>query len=204
MKNAIEAINPEEVDIYSVQQRRDKFKVYELLETLEDLDEAEDFKAEHDEDAITFEENYFNTASKIERLLTVQGNPNQVQITHVEEHTRDISQMHFSKIAIPKFSGNYEDWYLFYNTFESIIHSNPRLTSIQKFHYLISSLQDNATDVIQSLEINSDNYEEALQLLKQCYDDKRIIAQEHIKAMFDLPVITKGNHNTFRQLIDHV
>ncbi|KMQ89917.1 pao retrotransposon peptidase [Lasius niger] len=68
----------------------------------------------------------------------------------------------------------------------------------------IPKFSGDAAHVIQSLEINAENYEEALQLLKQRYDDKRIIAQEHIKALFDLPVITKGNYNALRQLIDHV
>jgi len=219
MKNAIDSIDPQNFDSIALQQRCDKFKeywnqyndvqaaIYELLDKAEGLQNIETLKTEQDEDAANFEENYFAIASKIERLLigTSQhaNSHDQAQVSF-EERTRDISQMHLPKIAIPKFSGKYEDWYPFYNTFESIIHSNQRLTSIQKFHYLISSLEGDATHVIQSLEINSDNYQEALQLLKQRYDDKRIIAQEHIKALFDLPTVTKGNHIALRQLIDHV
>jgi len=51
---------------------------------------------------------------------------------------------------------------------------------------LISFLEGDVTHVIQPLEINSDNYQETLDLLKQHYDDKYIITQEHIKALFDL------------------
>jgi len=69
---------------------------------------------------------------------------------------------------------------------------------------LISSLEGDATHVIQSLEINSDNYQEALDLLKQLYDDKRIIIQEHIEALFDLTPVAKGNHTALRKLIDDV
>jgi len=43
-----------------------------------------------------------------------------------------------------------------------------------------------------------------LSLLTQRYDDKRVIAQQHIKALFDLPTITKGNYVTLRKLVDDV
>lgn len=64
---------------------------------------------------IRFEENYFSIASKIERLLASAReveNVNQApaaQIPSPEGYVRDISQVHLPKIAIPKFSGNYED-----------------------------------------------------------------------------------------------
>lgn len=54
------------------------------------------------------------------------------------------------------------------------------------------------------MEITSDNYHQALDLLKQRYDDKRVIAQEHIKALYELPTAPKGNHSVLRKLIDDV
>lgn len=55
-----------------------------------------------------------------------------------------------------------------------------------------------------NLEITSNNYQEALDLLKQRYDDKRMITQEHIRALYDLPVVPKGNSVALRRLIDNV
>ncbi|XP_071640886.1 uncharacterized protein [Temnothorax longispinosus] len=121
-----------------------------------------------------------------------------------EGYVRDISQIHLPKISIPTFSGSYKNWYPFYNTFESMIHLNQRLTNIQRFHYLISSLEGDAAHVIKSLEITSNKYQEALDLLKQRYDDKRMIAQEHIRALYDLPAVTRGNSIALRNLIDDV
>jgi len=56
--------------------------------------------------------------------------------------------------------------------------------------------------VIKSLEITPDNYNEVLDLLKQCYDDKRVIAQQHVKSLYDLSTITKGNYQDLCKLID--
>lgn len=34
------------------------------------------------------------------------------------------------------------------------------------------------------------------------YDNKRLIMQKHIKAIFDLPPIPKENHTTLRHVVD--
>ncbi|KYQ58858.1 hypothetical protein ALC60_02141 [Trachymyrmex zeteki] len=39
-------------------------------------------------------------------------------------------------------------------------------------------------------------------MLKRRYDDKRLIIQKHVKALFDLPSISKENHTKLRQLLD--
>jgi len=83
-----------------------------------------------------------------------------------------------------------------------MIHLNTKLTNIQRFYYLISSLKGDTAHVIKSLEITPDNYCEALELLKQRYDNKRVISQEYIKALYDLSTITKNNHVALRKLID--
>jgi len=220
MKNAIDAIDSREIDVIYIKQRKERFmeywnqyneiqvKIYELLDTITDITNAAELKAEQDRDAENFEQEYFSITTKMEHLI-LSGQPavdasNNTQAVVTELHARDISQVHLPKIAIPKFNGNYENWYPFYNTFESMIHSNTRLTNIQKLHYLISSLEGDATHVIQSLEINSDNYQEALDLLKQRYDDRRIITQEHVKALFELTPVAKGSHTALRKLIDDV
>jgi len=137
-------------------------------------------------------------------LPEAANDSNDVQSLTSRTNIRDISQVHLPKIAIPKFNGNYEELYPFHNTFESIIHSNRGLTNVQKFHYLISSLEGDAAHVIKSLEVNADNYKEALSLLKKRYDDRRMIAQEHVRALHDLPTVPKGNHVTLRKLVDDV
>lgn len=190
-RNAIDAINPQTVDITYVKQRKEKFVEYwnlfneiqgqidELLATVVDLENVEELRTEQETKYVNLEENYFCIAGKIERLLSLDYEPvdgnearakrNGEQAPIAEGSVRDISQIHLPKIVIPKFNGNYEDWYPFYldsNTFESIIHENTRLTNIQRFHYLISSLEGDAAHIFKSLEITPDIYVEALDLLK--------------------------------------
>lgn len=60
---------------------------------------------------------------------------------------------------------------------------------MQKLQYLKSS--DEAAKVIQALETTSQNYEVAWALLVERYDNRRIIIQSHVRALFDLPIISK-------------
>ncbi|XP_018357524.1 PREDICTED: uncharacterized protein LOC108757561 [Trachymyrmex cornetzi] len=73
-----------------------------------------------------------------------------------------------------------------------------------KFHYLRSSLKGQAADIIQSLEVSAENYNEAWQMLKRRYDKKRIIIQRHIRALFELQSVSKENFTNLRHLVDGV
>jgi len=170
-----------------------------LLATAEDSHDVDQFKTEQEGKYRDFEENYFLIVSKMEHLLQsslpeATNHSNDMQSLTLETNVRDISQVHLPKINISKFNGNYQEWYPFHDTFELIIHSNSGLTNVQKFRYLISSLEGDAARVIKSLEVNSDNYEKALSLLKKHYDDKRMITLEHVRTLHDLP--TGQSHNT--------
>jgi len=86
----------------------------------------------------------------------------------------------------------------FYDNFKSIIHDNVNLTPVQKLQYLRSS--DEAAQVIQALETTSQNYEVAL--LVERHDNRRIIIQSHVRALFDLPIISKESPLQLRSLVD--
>jgi len=114
------------------------------------------------------------------------------------------SHIRLPKIQLPSFSGSYEDWYTFHDSFKNLIHANENLSAIQKFHYLRSSLKDNAAEVIKSFDITTDNYLKAWQLLNERFDNKRRIVQTHIKAMFEITPIHKENCATLRSLLDNI
>ncbi|XP_018368507.1 PREDICTED: uncharacterized protein LOC108764667 [Trachymyrmex cornetzi] len=67
-----------------------------------------------------------------------------------------------------------------------------------------ASLKGKAAELVQSLEMSADNYEQAWQMLIKRYDNKRLIIQRHLRALFELPSITKENFNALCQLVDGV
>jgi hypothetical protein len=65
------------------------------------------------------------------------------------------------------------------------------LSNVQKFHYLIASLQNEAKDLISNLQNTNENFLVAWQLVTQCYNNKRLIAMMHVKLLSDA-TSTKG------------
>lgn len=105
-------------------------------------------------------------------------------------------------INLPTFAGSYDTWVQFRETFVALIHENAKLSDIQKLHYLKSCLRNEAQKLVQSLEITSDSYSVAWNMLNTRYDNKRIIINNHIKALFELPIVTKDSHVSLRHLLD--
>jgi hypothetical protein len=105
-------------------------------------------------------------------------------------------------INLPSFEGNYIEWVNFKNTFDSMIHERNDLTNIQKFHYLKSSVKGEAQKLIVHLAITHDNYITAYNLLKSRFENKRIIVQQHVNTIINLPQVTKGSPASLRQLLD--
>lgn len=108
------------------------------------------------------------------------------------------------KIELPVFSGSYDDWYFYQDTFEKLIHINNSLSEIEKFHYLRSSLKGKAAEIIKSIETTTDNYNEAWAAIKERFDNKRWIIQKHIKAISDAPALSKENYINLRELLDTI
>jgi hypothetical protein len=83
-----------------------------------------------------------------------------------------------------------------------MIHERNDLTNIQKFHYLKSSVKGEAQKLIVHLAITHDNYVTAYNLLKSRFENKRIIVQQHVNTIINLPQVTKGSPASLRQLLD--
>lgn len=107
-------------------------------------------------------------------------------------------------IQLPTFSGNFEDWLRFHDTFVSLIHLNDSIPKINKFHYLHSSLKDKAANVIGSLEFSAANYDIAWQLLCERYHNNKVLISNHIQALFDIEPILRESATSLRHLNDNL
>jgi len=92
---------------------------------------------------------------------------------------------------LPTFDGKSEDWQQFSDTFQTLIHNNAELSNIQKYQYLITTLQGNATRTIEAVEITSNNYAIAWEFLKNRFEDPVSIKKKHIQCLFEMPRVEK-------------
>ena len=106
------------------------------------------------------------------------------------------------KLGLPSFSGTFDTWLSFRDIFTSMVHENSQVPPIFKFSYLKSCATGEAKEVIDSLQLSEGNYPIARKLLFDRYDNRKFIAENHVKVLFDIPSVSKKF--SVRLLLDNV
>ena len=78
------------------------------------------------------------------------------------------------KLKIQKFDGKIINWQTFWDQFESSIDSQENITDIDKFGYLRNLLCDSARETISGLTLTSENYKNAIQLLRDRFPNPQV------------------------------
>lgn len=107
-------------------------------------------------------------------------------------------------VSIPTFDGTCEHWLEFRDKFLSLVHNSTRISNIQKYHYLKTSLIGRAALVIDSIEFSADNYPIAWEVLINRYNNNNLLIHKHVKALFNVQAITKESAESINNLIDSV
>ena len=153
-KEIIDALEAAQANVDSIQSEQDKidtidFKVGSFIQALEDL-------------IVTIEE---APAVAVEEDIDRDS-------TH--PMPRNIS-LKLPKISLPTFSGKYNEWTPFYDLFKNTVDCNRALSDIQKLQYLKTSLKEQPARLLSHLPTTNANYQVALTILKERYDNKRMI-----------------------------
>ncbi|XP_059054462.1 uncharacterized protein LOC131848562 [Achroia grisella] len=152
-----------------------------------------------------FESQYFKAIAKAQGLQNV--NVETMSNMGSDGGTRASNNhklVRLPTIQLPRFSGSYDDYLEFRDTFTSLIHNNDEIDEVNKFHYLRASLEGSAAVVIQSVEFSSSNYAVAWKLLCDRFDNKRLLIQNHVSSLFNVEAITKESSANLKRLIDQV
>lgn len=165
-----------------------------------------------EEERKQFEEIYFQLVgsikSKVNKFFgdTIGSVVNNIQggIQDTQSGTTILQKsVQLPSIKLPSFSGQYNDWIDFRDCFKSLIHENNELTKVQKFYYLRSSLEKEALNLIQSIQVSDANYIDAWELLIcERYEQKAILVYNHIRALFEYPKLEYENHYKLRNFYD--
>ncbi|XP_045774363.1 uncharacterized protein LOC123873546 [Maniola jurtina] len=145
-----------------------------------------------------FEDNYYSTLARAERMIKLEEVTSACS-KRCHSHNDTIK---LPTISVPTFDGSCDRWLEFRDTFQSLVHESTQISSIQKFHYLKSSLKGSAALVIDSVEFSSDNYSVAWELLLNRFNNNKLLIHSHIKALFTLQAMTKEAPDLLRNLID--
>ena len=175
------------------------------LESLEDDPDYENIRTQ-------FDECYYSTYSKAFLLMkpsTASISQNSSQTSLLSQNNSNLENLvienripthsHRGKLPLlntPTFSGSYDTWLGFHDLFKSLVDNNNTISEIEKLYYLKGCLKDEAAEILDSIELSAENYSVAWSLLKDRYDNRRIIREGHVKSILKLPCIVK--HSRFQ------
>ena len=144
---------------------------------------------------------YFKVVGQIHYILqNTSKDDSECVKSEVKSHKANVTNL--PSINLPTFSGNYQEWLSFHDLFSCMIHENESLSDIQKFHYLKLSLSGEAAKTILSLETSSIKYNIAWNLIKDRFQNKRVIVFNLLDDLFNINKLTIESAIGLRNLND--
>ncbi|XP_058456928.1 uncharacterized protein LOC131434280 [Malaya genurostris] len=129
----------------------------------------------------------------------------QINVNHVERlPTAPPSQLRVKlpEIKLHFFYGSIKEWPTFRDSFKSVIDSAQQLSNVDKFSYLISSLFKEAKRVVEAIDVTSENYFVAWEMLQRRYENKYLIVKSYVDSLFAVEPMKKECHESLNRLVD--
>ena len=93
------------------------------------------------------------------------------------------------KLEMKRFNGEPTEWLPFIDCYDSAVHSNSKLSDIDKLNYLKSLLDGPAAGAIEGLTLSSTNYFTAREILQQRYGNKQLIISAHMEDLWSILLV---------------
>lgn len=144
-------------------------------------DNDEDFDANLAK-RMEFEDKFLALKSSLAALArpTTPVNPVDTPSTSRESANEIRQRPKLPQISLPTFAGKTEEFPSFLDIFDSTIDKDEYLDDVQKLTYLKLSLKDEALELVKHLSTTHENYVVARELLRNRYENKKILVNKHI------------------------
>ncbi|KAI5630828.1 hypothetical protein NE865_16459 [Phthorimaea operculella] len=156
-KNTIDSIQKLQL-LMRIDAAKDMYKEFDHLQTSIDMLVDDNELVNQTSYREEFESNYYSTVASA-KYLVEEEKPLQATASPppppLHSHHCPMSKpvsIKLPDIKLPAFDGSYDQWLEFRNSYVTMIHARKDLDSIQKFHYLKSSLSGSALQVSLPLE----------------------------------------------------
>lgn len=106
------------------------------------------------------------------------------------------------KLELSKFNGEFNQWQSFIDLFNSLIHNRQSISNIEKYHYLILSLEGPPLTVVKAIPLTSAGYQIAYDALIERYSNKRLLATNHWRVLKSYPPLQVEDASSLRRLVD--
>lgn len=183
----------------------DLYNEFDSIQT--DIESLVEIPGDEHKEREIFETSYFGCVAAAQELLSAaSAEQDDKSVTGSGSDTGPPGgpNIKLPTINLPTFSGRYQEWLEYHDTYKSLIHDNKTIPKIHKFHYLRNSLKESASLIIKSLEFSANNYDVAWDLLCDRYHNDRILVNNHIQALFNIQPVVQESSRALRNTIDSV
>ena len=90
------------------------------------------------------------------------------------------------KLELKKFYGDPCKWPTFWDCFSTAIDKKTNLPDVDKFNYLKGLLEGSAAATISGLALTSENYKNAVELLRNRFGNEQVIINSHMNALMNM------------------
>ncbi|XP_011313630.1 uncharacterized protein, partial [Fopius arisanus] len=122
----------------------------------------------------------------------------------VTSQSAQVTHRQLPKISLPTFSGNFSEWTPYKDLFLSMVVGNPALSTVEKFHYLLTSLTGEAKQLISTLPVTHDSFMPAWNTLLARYDNERLLISTQLEKLFSAPKVINRSAREYNALLNSV
>ncbi|XP_053380526.1 uncharacterized protein LOC128548911 [Mercenaria mercenaria] len=124
-----------------------------------------------------------------------------IEMNERKEHMK--SSVKLPKLDLLPYGGDKLKWLEFWDSFECTIHKNKMLSNVEKFTYLRNKLYGEAKRAIMGIALTEENYDVAIEILKDRFGNIQEVIDLHYNQMINLyPASNKTE--SLRILLDKV
>ena len=146
--------------------------ILKALETDEEISEETD-------QTLTFQDDIHYWIVKIKEFVTDEYHP----VSTCQPKPTPRVHINLPKLHIQQFDGNPLDWLTFWDSYSNAVHNNQELNNIDKMNYLKGLITCNAARAISGLPMTSQNYEKAIEILKERFGRNQVLINAHMESL---------------------
>ncbi|XP_022160333.1 uncharacterized protein LOC111026542 [Myzus persicae] len=106
------------------------------------------------------------------------------------------------EIPLPQFSGDLVDWPNFRDRFVALVGSRSNISNIEKFYYVLSCLELEASEVIKGITVSNETYPLAWKVLVERFDKPRKLASFILDTISSAPMIQQESASSLNKFLN--
>ncbi|XP_063990388.1 uncharacterized protein LOC135169371 [Diachasmimorpha longicaudata] len=115
-----------------------------------------------------------------------------------------VAHRQLPKISLPTFSGTFSEWTPYKDLFLSMVVGSSALSTVEKFHYLLTSLTGEPKQLISTLPVTEDAFLPAWNALLARYENKRRLVSIQLGKLFAAPRFINRTAKEYNALLNSV